>query len=284
MTDIFAPDMIGADARDAPKPLVAAVIAALPELSGRAWRELTGGRSNKLWQVGAVVVKLYDPATASPLFPNDPLAEAMVLRALHGTGLAPALLAEGDCWIAYGHKAGRAWSGGVAQVAGLMGRLHQTAAPPGLRPSPLGSAALREHARTIAHELLNKLPPLPDDPGLLPVAGAFIHGDAVSGNIIEAQDGLTLIDWQCPALGEPSEDIAAFLSPAMQWLYGQNTLSPAQVQVFLGAYPRKDIIARYQNLAPILHWRIAAHCAWKVAKGHADYAKALELEVAGLPG
>ncbi len=284
MTNTFTPELIGADARGVTNPLVAEVLGTLPALAGLPWRELTGGRSNALWRVGDAVVKHFNPAAASPLFPNDPLAEALALRGLQGTGLAPTLLAEGSGWIAYAHREGLVWRRDIAQVAALLGRLHQMAAPAGLRNAPLGSTALRDHAWAIAQSLPIDLPPLPDDPRLAPVAPAFIHGDAVVGNIIQAHDGLTLIDWQCPAMGEPAEDIAAFLSPAMQWLYGGEPLSSVQVRAFLDAYPRRDVVIRYQRLAPILHWRIAAHCAWKVAKGHTDYAKALELEVAGLPG
>ena len=39
---------------------------------------------------------------------------------------------------------------------------------------------------------------------------------------------MRLIDWQCPALGDPAEDIACFLSPAMQVIYGAGPLDAAR--------------------------------------------------------
>jgi hypothetical protein len=70
----------------------------------------------------------------------------------------------------------------------------------------------------------------------------------------------------------------------MQWLYTRQTLSQDQATAFLAAYPDPQITTRYQTLAPLLHWRIAAHCAYRAAQGDADYATALALECAALPG
>ena len=39
-----------------------------------------------------------------------------------------------------------------------------------------------------------------------------------------------------------------------------------------------DVLARYDLLAPLLHWRIAAHCALRASQGHDGYAEALDHE------
>jgi aminoglycoside phosphotransferase (APT) family kinase protein len=59
-----------------------------------------------------------------------------------------------------------------------------------------------------------------------------------------------LIDWQCPAVGDPCEDIAIFLSPAMQLAYRGTVLSRAEEQVFLTAYSDASTLKRYANIAP----------------------------------
>ena len=92
--------------------------------------------------------------------------------------------------------------------------------------------------------------------------------------------GLTLIDWQCPASGDPTEDIATFLSPAMQRLYRGTILSEAEREAFLAAYPDPAIVARYRALKSVYRWRMAAHCLWKAERGASDYAGALRLEFA----
>ena len=40
------------------------------------------------------------------------------------------------------------------------------------------------------------------------------------GNLILGEKGLRLIDWQCPAIGDPIVDIMMFLSPGMHEIYG----------------------------------------------------------------
>jgi thiamine kinase len=268
------------------QPYLSAAKAALarmdPGLSDAIWVPLQGGRTNQLWHVGGFVVKLYDLAASSPLFPNDPQAESAALAAFAPLGLAPRLQAAGPDWLIYRHIPGDVWQGDPTPVARLLHRLHGTASPPAFRALPNGSAALRSHAARIGAGL--SLPPLPPDPALPPATPCIVHGDAVAGNILNGPHGPVLIDWQCPGLGDPCDDLAAFLSPAMQWLYTRQTLSQDQATAFLAAYPDPQITTRYRTLAPLLHWRIAAHCAYRAAQGDADYATALALECAALPG
>jgi hypothetical protein len=66
----------------------------------------------------------------------------------------------------------------------------------------------------------------------------------------------------------------------MQWLYRGAPLSADETSAFLSAYGNPATIARYRALAPVLHWRIAAHCAWRAARGDTDYAQAMRLESA----
>ena len=99
------------------------------------------------------------------------------------------------------------------------------------------------------------------------------------GNIIATPNGPVLIDWQCPARGDPAEDLATFLSPAMHWLYRGKLPDEAERAQFLDAYPDPVVVDRYLRLAPLFRWRMAAHCLWKAERGAADYATALKLEL-----
>ncbi len=101
----------------------------------------------------------------------------------------------------------------------------------------------------------------------------------MAGNILVAGKSLTLIDWQCPAIGDPCEDIALFLSPAMQHLYRGSPLSPGEEVEFLGAYAQPATVSRYQALRPWYGWRMAAYCLWRVENGSTDYEEALQLEL-----
>lgn len=266
-----------------PEPaLQSAVLAALPGLAGEAWQPLPGGRVNFLWRVGKVVVKRYNPDGASPLFPNDQGAEVQALRRFHPFGLAPEPLADAPGWLAYRYVPGGLAQAAPQHIARALMRLHGLAAA-GLpfRRLASGSHALLGQAQAIAALCSQALPPAPQTGTVPPVAACVIHGDAVPGNILTTDQGVVLIDWQCPALGDPCEDIAAWLSPAMQWLYAGKALAGAEAAAFLAAFP-PETVARYRALAPLFHWRMAAHCLWKSRQGAPDYRRALTLELAAL--
>lgn len=255
------------------------VLAALPGLAGEPWHPLSGGRTNRLWRLGEVVIKAYNPAATSPLFPNDAKAEARALGAFGRSGVAPRLAAAGTDWVAYRFVQGQAWRTGTEGVAALLHRLH-TSAPVEFRPLASGSAAVLAQAHRILAECRGRIGPPPPAPEVPPAPVAQpLHGDAVPGNIIDGPLGLTLIDWQCPALGDPAEDLGLFLSPAMQFLYRGRILAPQERTAFLAAYPDREAVARCLALEPLFRWRMAAHCLWKAERGAADYAPAMTLEL-----
>lgn len=243
-----------------------------------AWQALSGGRTNRVWRVGDLIVKRHHPDASSPLFPNDPLAERQALFHFAPLGLAPRLRAHGDDWLICDHLPAGRWTGPPAAIAGMLHRLHNAPPPPfALRPLPNGSRALLAHAIGFAPQ--GALPAPPADPGLAPVAPRPVHADAVAGNILGTPKGPVLIDWQCPGLGDPSEDLATLLSPAMMWLYTGRIAPPDWADALLDAYPDPQTAARTRSLWPLYRWRILAHCAWKAARGDADYAQALRIDL-----
>lgn len=264
-----------------PQALRLAVDQALPT-SGAIWQPLLGGRVNTVWRVGNIAVKQFQPNGDSPLFPNDPKAEAAALTLLAPLGLAPRLLGQGQGWLAYQYCRGAAWKTDSVKVATTLARLHETKVPANsFRTGANGSAQLLEQAKSIAALCPQTLPSPPPDPNVAPGPTCLIHGDVVPGNLIAHQDTLTLIDWQCPAIGDPVEDIATFLSPAMQSLYRGAPLSQSEVNSFRTACPQ-PYVQRYDRLAAIYHWRMAAHCLWKAARNAPDYAAAMQLELTAL--
>jgi aminoglycoside phosphotransferase (APT) family kinase protein len=246
------------------------------------WQRLSGGRTNHVWRVsgasdtGPIVVKLYENSADNPLFPNCPEDEARVLRALEGQGMAPRLLHYtatrlGPCLI-YSHLDGRPWRNDPEAAAILLRRLHQTPPLKTLRPAPDGSKAIEAQIETILARCAPTAPEMPKLPGQAVApsgAACLLHGDPVPGNMIDCGTTLRLIDWQCPAIGDPCEDIALFLSPAMQMAYRGAPLDPADVMRFLEAYDVPDILSRYTRLAPWYHARGYAYALWQAAQGEA---------------
>src|SRR6185369_14568367 len=76
-------------------------------------------------------------------------------------------------------------------------------------------------------------------------------------------EGLKVIDWQCPAAGDSAEDLAAFLSPAFQILYGCTPLAESEEAEMLEAYDDAPTIERLRLLRPFYDWRMAAYCAMR---------------------
>lgn len=263
--------------------------------SGVRFDVLYGGRSNRVWRVlsrrSDAVLKLYCAPFRNPLFRNDAQLEANCLRELGDTGFVPKLRATGSFgkanWVYYDHAPGTPWRNGVENVAHLLRQLHRHPVSLDLPCGRNGSEALNQHTlevlascqsaeteRLFAQRPQSHVAPLADP--------CLIHGDPVAGNILQSPQGLTLIDWQCPALGDPCEDLAIFLSPAMQHLYRGTPLSETEVAQFLAAYGQPEITGRYLSLRPWFAWRMAAYCLWRVENGTPDYAPALELERAAL--
>ena len=273
-----ANDAVGPDVPAPPPQLVAELCKYLPQIGGADWTTLRGGRVNRCWQVGDLVVKAYSPDRDSPIFPNDPVAEATILRHLDGCGVAPRLRATGQGWIAYDHVEGRIWREGddPAPVAALLRKIWSFPPPEGLRRVESGSNALRDLAARLSPL---PMPPSQARPDIAPAPPRLIHADAVCGNIICGPAGVRLIDWQCPAIGDPAEDVAAFLSPAMRWLYGGREPEPDLERHFLSCLP-EDLSARYCSLKPLFHWRMMQHCLWRLRQGQADYGPAFEREKA----
>ena len=206
-----------------------------------------------------------------------------MLEALSGTGLAPEFCAagrfEGLHWLLYHHIEGGPWRGNTAKVAEILGGLHQLNVGCDLPLGANGSADLAAQTQII----LNASGISSDEFFYRPKAAVpatdrlcLIHGDPVPGNIVVQQNRMVLIDWQCPKLGDPAEDLALFLSPAMQVLYGRHPLSADEVQSFIAAYPKRDVVERLVALQPWYHWRMASYCLWRGDR------KAAELELAAL--
>ncbi|CUK11992.1 thiamine kinase [Ruegeria denitrificans] len=259
------------------------------------FQTLYGGRTNQVWKVldgnGGKVLKLYRSGLRNPLFRNDAELEAQCLTALEPTGFVPRLRTTGQHhngrWVFYDHAPGSPWQKDPAQVGILLRRLHALDLPIQAPRGCNGSADLDRHGQSILDgctSVMRLQLDLLKPADLVPPTQhtCLIHGDPVAGNILVAPSGLTLIDWQCPAQGDPCEDLALFLSPAMQHLYRGSALTSAEEDQFLSAYDHVDIVARYKSLRSWYAWRMAAYCLWRVENGAPDYASGLEQERATL--
>jgi aminoglycoside phosphotransferase (APT) family kinase protein len=254
------------------------------------WCEQTGGRTNKVWRLTGdldLICKLYLDASQNPLYANTPLAEYECLRALDGAHVAPAAhgFVETDLGpvLLYHYIEGRVWDGDATEVADLLSRVHTLAPPKNLRILSGDVIDVAAQGLSILDKVNDRhgveLRALRPDVSVVSTPHVLIHTDVVAGNLIYGADGLRLIDWQCPAFGDPVVDVAMFLSPAMHMIYGSSPLSGGERDAFLNAI-NPDLRARYHNVGMLYHWRMAAYCLWRAAQGQVGYNDAAQLEMA----
>lgn len=275
----------------ASEPFLSAAERAILELVApgcAAVRQATG-RSNTVLRVeargGVAALKIYGRDTATPLFANRPRDEARALAALSGTGLAPDLLdrgrAHGRDWILY------RWIGAAvfpppepASVGAALARLHACAAPqlPEMtaeRAEAQAETMLAALAGPWRRRFASLRVAAPELPGRV-----FLHGDPVPGNLVLSPAGVGLIDWQCPALGDPVFDIALYLSPAMQLVHRGRPLTGAERRAFLDGYGDPAAERRWAAAERFLAWRMALYCAWRVERGDSAYEAGIAAELA----
>jgi hypothetical protein len=243
-------------------------------------KPLTGGYLNQVFRLtgpfGDWVVKRFKDSRELTLFPNMARAEARALAVLGPLGISPRLIDFVDdpdhgLVLIYTFHPGEVWPGSsqvadpasLSSVATLLRRQHQLTVD-GFREVPISPADILAQGEPFLtgmdrrHALRELRPAITDCPALL--CRSLVHTDVGPGNLITGPQGLRLIDWQCPALGDAAEDLCAFLSPAFQILYDRSPLTATERTAFLTAYGDRRVIDRLQVLEPFYHWRMAAYC------------------------
>jgi len=267
---------------------------------------LTGGYWNDVFRIIAgdddLVLKHFGGTTVAwSLFPIMPDSEARALDVLAGHGVAPEPVgfwpaAEGHGPVlVYRFVPGAMWQGDTAEAAALLMRIHGVAAQD-FRVMPV-----------TPQEVLADADALPRPPGddaawlrllaVRPSPGAvpplerrvLIHADFSVGNMVAGPDGARCIDWQCPGMGDPAEDLWSFLSPAFQILYDREPWAAADVARCKAAYGDAATLARLEAMTPFFSYRFACYCAFRThqldgvdAAGSQRYRRAVAAEIGAL--
>ena len=253
------------------------------------WYTQTGGRTNKVWRLKGekdLICKLYLKTKINPLFDNCPDAEYACLVWLNGSDIAPKPYKYlktpfGDVLL-YNYIKGHTWSHDVQTVSELLTRIRKHKYPKGLRilsnlPSDIKQTGFEIISKLNSYHK-NKLINICPDVSVSDIEPVLLHTDVVPGNLILGDEGLRLIDWQCPAIGDPIVDIVMFLSPGMHEIYGSGKLSMKDHEVFLMSLS-SDLCERYNIIGSLYHWRLAAYCFWKAEQGFIEYEKAALVEI-----
>jgi aminoglycoside phosphotransferase (APT) family kinase protein len=269
--------------------------------SGSSLKLLTGGFWNKVYRLRSTgmpgldwVVKQFVQVPVNPMFPILPEAEYAALQFLQNTECAPKPVgfipvSSAGSLLVYEYIEGTSWDGGLDAAATLLARVH------GIPPDAFAIKAFRKiatepddlldhaermlqvHATAVSDRVRALFPSASSSAGLQSVTpvcrASLVHTDCGPGNMVSSPNGLRLIDWQCPGIGDGLQDVVTFLSPAMQVLYGYPVLSHAQEQQFLKTYftaldpPEDDALAtqtRFVRIRAAHHYRFAAYCAMRL--------------------
>jgi len=219
------------------------------------------------------VVKRYRKEHRESLFPNLPGAEARALSVLQPIQVAPARVAffeqaEEYPVLVYQYWPGQVWKKDVVPIARLLRRLHALpVARSEFRTLPVEATGILAQGDC----LLDGLPPTDMVERLrlrrpAPVTGpplqqpALVHTDVGAGNLIAGPQGVRLIDWQCPGIGDPAEDLWAFLSPAFHILFEHAPLTRMESECFVKTYDEAGTTARLAHLSPYFAYRMTAYC------------------------
>ena len=253
------------------------------------WYPQTGGRTNKVWRLvgeNDLICKLYLETKSNPLFKNNPQAEYACLQWLDGSDLAPKPYGYlktpfGEVLI-YNYIVGKTWSHDVGTVSELLNQIRKHKYPCGLRVLSNIPSDIKQTGLAIINKLnryhKNKLNKICPDVSISDIEPVLLHTDVVPGNPILGDGTLRLIDWQCPAIGDPIVDIMMFLSPGMHKVYGLEKLSMTDHETFLMNLT-SDLRNRYNIIGPLYHWRLAAYCFWKAEQGFIEYEDAALAEI-----
>lgn len=256
---------------------------------------LKGGRTSPVFLARlpqrsvSLVVKVSFDGDGTLLFDNRPKDEWRILNELSPYGVSPMPvghmeLSDGTQVLGYQFVQGHPGARSSRALAGLLAAIHAHNTHLHLPSRPITPEALLAEAGALCSA------PLPAwttalRPQIVEVAPLdrlrFVHRDPIASNIVTDTRNLpVLIDWQCPAYGDPLEDIAHATSPAMAHVYGSET--PFAPEEVLDYYPCKTVRARARHLLPVYRWRMLCYCGWQVAQGHQAYQKGMELEAEAL--
>tara|TARA_B100000768_G_scaffold142608_1_gene134527 strand:+ start:367 stop:1224 length:858 start_codon:yes stop_codon:yes gene_type:complete len=253
------------------------------------WYAQTGGRTNKVWKLAGernLICKLYSQTNSNPLFNNTPKAEYRCLLWLDGSKIAPKpfkyLETPFGEVLLYNYIEGVTWQQDVNIVSELLNRIRKHKTPKKLR----NLSGKPSNIKKTTHEIINKLNEyhknelmkICPEVSIEDIEPVLLHTDVVSGNLILGDEGLRLIDWQCPAIGDPIIDIMMFLSPAMHEIYSSRKLSIIDHEKFLMSLTNQ-LQDRYNIIGPLYHWRLAAYCFWKAEQGFVEYENAALAEI-----
>ena len=234
------------------------------------------------------VVKYYRQGQLTSLFPILPDQESLALTCLKGAGIAPEPVAyfPGEhAVLIYEYWPGEHWRDEVEPVAHILRRLHRhpVSKPEGFRSLSTDPAdLLAQGDDLLSHSeqdtLARTLTELRPSPVRIPEISnrSLLHTDVGAGNIIEGPKGIRLIDWQCPGMGDPVQDIWAFQSISFQMLFDRQPLSVEQKDLFIKAYGDSDVDRRLKTLSRYFSYRMAAYCckrSWDLRSDDPDLSR-----------
>ncbi len=260
-----------------------AAVGVLPTTSGFELEPLTGGFWNDVYRLRGNgrnwVIKHFRSTNSDGLYPILPQAEALALQTLSGLEIAPELVAflPDVPLLVYEYFEGGVWQADAVSIGRLLRCLHDVpiTTESGFRQLPLETVAILRQGDHFLGQvgpdaLVQQLSAVRPLPQLLPSLArlSLVHTDPWPGNIVQNGRHLRLIDWQCPGLGNPTEDVWTFLHAGYEMLLGRPRFDEQVQAEFWHGYGQTTVSQHLPLLAPYYAYRLAAHCLlrqWQLA-------------------
>lgn len=286
------PDQRG-DLRQADRTFLSDVLARFCLPPSTRLHPLQGGRTSRVWQVEQdngppLILKVTRAEDGTSLFPNMPELEWAAMVKLSPLGIAPFPVAiDSSACAEKAILTQAAHSTTVSQaapIAELLARIHAVVPWQGLPIRATDPETVLREGDAMLDEAGNpawliRMRPRPvEDP--VSISPTLVHRDLVPANTATIAGTLIALDWQCPALGDPVEDLTHASSPAMQSL--ADHYAPVCAADLVRAYQDQHIQERFRQMEAVYRWRMACYCSLQDSKGANGYARARELECAAL--
>jgi len=261
------------------------------DTKGSSWLSVSGGHSNQVWRIicdgKRLVVKSFPTDWNNPLFENSAHLEIWSLQNLATLHIAPVYQGSGTAngipFVVYEHLDTVGETIAPEDVGVVLRQLHQSTAK--LNTAFRNVPQLQNPVRRMLNLNLDipasvsRILDVNQDAFETVPRRSLLHGDPTMSNFVLSRHGLKLIDWQCPALGDPIWDLAVFLSPAMRVAYRQKIVTEQDIDACLLGYGDDEIANSFRKHRSLFAAIFATYCIWQCQQGKLQYSSALDAEL-----
>jgi thiamine kinase-like enzyme len=248
------------------------ILADIPGWEGASCTELTGGLTNRTWQVvlgdRTGVLKIDEARRELPF--NTRWAEANVQNTAAKAGLAPNVILANDGFYFTEYVEGTVWArdcfdkeGNIELLAAALKRVHSLPLTGRSFDAIVAARRYVERISGLDSNVIEHCTAIISS-RRLPQNLCCCHNDLVAENLVTTPD-LMFLDWEYACDNDPFFDLATIVE--------HHQLSESQVRVFLDVYFEGDGLRWRKNLDSHRELYLALLCLWMASQPEGDTAE-----------